>query len=342
MKAVRIHEHGGLEVLKLEDRPEPQAGPGEVLVAIKAASVNHLDTWVRRGVPGHHFPLPITSGADGAGLVAALGPGVQGLAVGDRMAIAPGYSCGRCEACLSGRDHYCRHYGIYGESKDGTHCELMAVPAASVLPLPEALGFEEAAAVSLVFLTAWEMLMVKGRVTGGDTVLVHAAGSGVSSAAIQIAHYAGARVIATASSDEKLARARELGAQETVNYGDPAWPQAVRALTGKRGCDLIVDHVGAATFAGSLRALAAGGRILCCGASSGHEFSADLRPIFFKNLAIVGSTMGSRGSLPKIYRLVAEGTFRAVIDSVLPLAEVAEAHRRLAERTLFGKILLVP
>lgn len=342
MKAVRIHEHGGLEVLKLEERPEPVAGPGQLLVQIKAAGVNHLDTWVRRGVPGHHFPLPITPGADGAGLVAAIGAGVEGFALGERVAIAPGYSCGRCEACLSGRDHYCRYYGIYGESADGTDCEFLAVPASSVLPLPAALSFEAAAAVSLVFLTAWEMLIVKGRVSGADTVLVHAAGSGVSSAAIQIARYAGARVIATASSEAKLERARALGAQETLDYSDPAWPQAVRALTGKRGCDLVVDHVGASTFAGSLRALAAGGKILCCGASSGPEISADLRPIFFKNLAIVGSTMGSRGSLPRIYRLVAEGIFQAVIDSVLPLSEVAEAHRRLAERKLFGKIVLTP
>jgi len=342
VKAVRIHEHGGPEVLRLEERPEPGAGPGQVLVAIKAAGVNQLDTWVRRGVPGHRFPLPITPGADGAGVVAALGPGALGLAVGDRVAIAPGFACGRCAECLSGRDHYCRHYGIYGESADGTDCELLAVPAANALPLPDALSFEAAAATSLVFLTAWEMLMVKGRVTGADTVLVHAAGSGVSTAAIQIARYAGARVIATASSDEKLARARALGAAETVNYSDPAWPQTVRALTGKRGCDLIVDHVGADTFPGSLRALAAGGRLLCCGASSGPEFTANLRPIFFKNLAIVGSTMGSRGTLPNIYRLVAEGTFQAVIDSVLPLAEVAEAHRRIAARRLFGKIVLVP
>ncbi len=342
MQAVRIHEHGGLDVLRLEERPAPVAGPGQVLVQIKAAGVNHLDTWVRRGVPGHHFPLPITPGADGAGLVAALGAGVEGFAVGDRVAIAPGYSCGRCEACLSGRDHYCRHYGIYGESADGTDCEFIAVPATNALPLPAALSFEAAAAVSLVFLTAWEMLMVKGQVTGAHTVLVHAAGSGVSSAAIQIARYAGARVIATASSEAKLERARALGAQETLDYSDPAWPQAVRALTGKRGCDLVVDHVGASTFAGSLRALAAGGKILCCGASSGPEISADLRPIFFKNLAVVGSTMGSRGSLPRIYRLVAEGIFQAVIDSVLPLSAVAEAHRRLAERKLFGKIVLTP
>ncbi|MCB1163821.1 MAG: zinc-binding dehydrogenase [Candidatus Krumholzibacteriia bacterium] len=342
MKAVRIHEHGDLDVLRLETLPDPAPGPGQVLIEIKAIGVNHLDTWVRRGVPGHHFPLPITPGADAAGVVAALGAGVTGLAVGDRVAVAPGTSCGRCADCLSGRDHYCRHYGILGESGDGTDCEFIAVPAANALPLPEGLGFREAAAVSLVFLTAWEMLVVKGGVKTGDTVLVHAAGSGVSSAAIQIARHFGARVIASAGSEAKRERARELGASEVIDYTQDDWPREVRALTGKRGCDLVVDHVGATTFAGSLRALAGGGRILCCGASSGPEFTADLRPIFFKNLAIVGSTMGSRGSLPLIYRLVAEGRLRAVIDSVLPLDQVAEAHRRIADRALFGKILLEP
>jgi NADPH:quinone reductase-like Zn-dependent oxidoreductase len=342
MRAVRIHEHGDLDVLRLETLPDPSPGPGEVLVEIKAIGVNHLDTWVRRGVPGHHFPLPITPGADAAGVIAALGPGATGLAVGERVAVAPGYSCGHCEACLSGRDHTCRHFGIYGESRDGTDCEYIAVPVANALPLPEGLGFREAAAISLVFLTAWEMLVVKGGLKTGDTVLVHAAGSGVSSAAIQIARHFGARVIATAGSAGKREAARELGADEVVDYTQADWPREIRALTDKRGCDLVVDHVGAATFAGSLRSLAGGGRILCCGASSGPEFSADLRPIFFKNLAIVGSTMGSRGSLPLIYRLAAQGVFRAVIDSVLPLAQVAEAHRRIGDRALFGKILLEP
>lgn len=342
MRALRIHEHGDFDVLKLEQRPEPEPGPGEVLLKVEAAGVNHLDTWVRRGVPGHRFPLPITPGSDAAGTIAALGEGVTGLAVGDRIAVAPGYSCGRCAACLSGRDHYCRHYGIYGESCDGADCEYFALPERNVLPLPATLSFEEAAAIPLVFLTAWEMLVAKGGVKAGDTVLVHAAGSGVSTASIQIARHFGARVIATASSTAKLAKAAELGAGDTVNYSDPDWPKAIRSLTGKRGCDLIVDHVGETTFPGSLRSLAAGGRILCCGASSGPAFSADLRPIFFKNLSIVGSTMGSRGTLPEILRLAGEGVFRAVIDSVFPLEQVADAHRRIAERAQFGKVILKP
>ena len=340
MKALRIHEHGDFDVLKVETLPDPEPGPGEILLRVKAAGINHLDTWVRRGVPGHQFPLPITPGSDGAGVVEALGAGVSGFSVGERLAVAPGYSCGRCEACLSGRDHYCRRYGIYGESGDGTDCELFRLPVANALPIPDSLSFEEAAAIPLVFLTAWEMLVAKGGIRGGDTVLVHAAGSGVSTAAIQIARYFGARVIATASSDEKLAKAAELGAHETVNYSDPEWPKTIRALTAKRGCDLIVDHVGEATFAGSLRSLAAGGRILCCGASSGPAFSADLRPLFFKNLAIVGSTMGSRGTLPEILRLAGEGTFKAVVDRVYPLDRAGDAHRRVAERAQFGKIVL--
>ncbi len=342
MKALRIREHGGLDALAIETLPDPEPGPGEILLRVKAAGVNHLDSWVRRGVPGHRFPLPITPGSDGAGTVEALGEGVEGFALGDRIAVAPGYSCGRCEDCLSGRDHYCHRYGIYGESCDGTDCELFRLPVANALPIPASLSFEEAAAIPLVFLTAWEMLLVKGALRDGDTVLVHAAGSGVSTAAIQIARHFGARVIATASSEAKLEKAMELGAGDTVNYSDPEWPRRVRELTGKRGCDLIIDHVGADTFAGSLRSLAGGGRILCCGASSGAEFSADLRPIFFKNLAIVGSTMGGRGTLPGILRLAGKGVFKAVVDRVYPLEAAAEAHGRMAAREQFGKMILKP
>jgi NADPH:quinone reductase-like Zn-dependent oxidoreductase len=342
MKAVRIREHGDFDVLRIEALPEPKPSPGELLVAIKAAGINHLDTWVRRGVPGHSFPLPITPGSDGAGEVVALGEGVTGYSVGDRVAVAPGYACGNCDECHSGRDHYCGRYGIYGESGDGTQCELFRLPVVNALPLPADLGFNEAAAIPLVFLTAWEMLIAKGRLHKGNTVLIHAAGSGVSSAAIQIARHFGARVIATASSDAKLDRAKDLGADETVNYGNPDWPQVVRGITAKRGCDLVIDHVGAMTFPGSLRSLAAGGRLLCCGASSGHVFSADLRPIFFKNQSIIGSTMGAKNTLPEILRLTAEGVFKAVIDTVMPMSEVAAAHRRIAERAQFGKIVLRP
>lgn len=342
VKAVRIREHGDLDVLKIEELAEPRPGPGQVLVDMKACGLNHLDTWVRRGVPGHEFPLPITPGSDGAGVVVGLGDGVTGISTGDRVAVAPGFSCGRCEACLSGRDHYCRRYGIYGESGDGTMAELFALPAENVLALPDELSFEEGAAIPLVFLTAWEMLVVKARLRGGDTVLVHAAGSGVGSAAIQIARYHGARVIATAGADGKLAKAKELGAEVVINYREQDFVKEVKAATGRRGVDIVVEHTGEATMPGSVRSLAGGGRVVTCGASSGANFSVDLRPLFFKNLAVLGSTMGGRGTLPGILRLAAQGHLRAVIDRALPLAEVAEAHRLMGERELVGKIILQP
>jgi len=340
MKAIRIHEHGDYRVLKIEDVPRPAPGPGEILLEMRYSALNHLDTWVRRGVPGHKFPLPITPGSDGAGIVAELGEGVGGFEIGEAVAIAPGYSCGRCEACLEGDDHRCRRYGIYGESCDGCQCEYFVLPVSNALRIPEGLSLEEAAAIPLVFLTAWEMLTAKARLREGDTVLVQAAGSGVGSAAVQIARHFGARVIATAGSDAKLEKARELGAHETINYEDADFAKVVRRITEKRGVDIVVEHTGAATFAGSLRSLAAGGRIVTCGATSGAEITADLRPIFFKNLSILGSTMGRRDSLPEILRLAAEGALKAVIDRVLPMEDVAEAHRAIAERAQTGKVLL--
>jgi len=340
MKAIRIHEHGGFDVLKIEELPRPVPGAGEILLEMRFSALNQLDTWVRRGVPGHVFPLPITPGSDGSGLVAALGEGVEGFEIGERIAVAPGYSCGRCEACMAGRDHACLDYGIFGESGDGCQSEYFVLPAVNALKVPSALSLEEAAAIPLVFLTAWEMLVAKARVREGDGVLVHAAGSGVGSAAIQVARHFGARVIATASSEAKLAKARELGAQETINYAEQDFAQEVRRITGKRGVDIVVEHTGAETFPGSLRSLAPGGRLVTCGATSGAEVGLNLRPLFFKNLSILGSTMGRRDSLPEILRLAAEGVFKAVIDRVLPMERLAKAHRALAERAQAGKVLL--
>jgi NADPH:quinone reductase-like Zn-dependent oxidoreductase len=340
MKSIRIHTHGDYDALRVEDLPRPSLGAGELLLEMRYSALNHLDTWVRRGVPGHKFPLPITPGSDGSGIIAELGEGVEGFEVGERIAIAPGYSCGECPACLEGNDHYCRRYGIFGESTDGCQCEYFVLPVANALKIPDALSLEAAAAIPLVFLTAWEMLVAKARIREGDTVLVHAAGSGVGSASIQIARHFGARVIATAGSEAKLEKARELGAQETINYIDEDFAKEVRRITEKRGVDIVVEHTGAATFAGSLRSLAGGGRIVTCGATSGAEITADLRPIFFKNLSILGSTMGRRDTLPEILRLAADGTFQAVIDRTLPMDEVADAHRAIAERAQTGKVLL--
>ena len=259
MRAIVIHEHGDRSRLREEDRPLPEPGPGEARVRLRAAALNHLDVWVRKGVPGVRYPLPLIPGCDGAGLVDAVGEGVD-LEPGLACVLAPGISCGRCVSCAAGDDHLCRSYGILGEHRDGTCAEFITVPAANVLPKPESLSFEEAAAVPLVFLTAWHMVVVRAQVRPGETVLVHAAGSGVSSAAIQIADFLGARVLVTAGSGEKLDKAAELGAEAGINYREEDFTDAIRRLTGKRGVDVIVDHVGAPTWEGNIKSLARGGR----------------------------------------------------------------------------------
>jgi NADPH:quinone reductase-like Zn-dependent oxidoreductase len=256
--------------------------------------------------------------------------------------IAPGISCGACAFCARGDDHLCRHYGIVGETRDGGCAEYVIVPAVNLLPAPEGLPPEQAAALPLVFLTAWHMLVHRARVQPGEDVLVQAAGSGVSSAGIQIAKVLGARVYATAGSDEKCARAKELGADEVINYRTHDFTKEIRRLTGKRGVDVILDHIGPDTWDGDIRSLAKGGRLVFCGATSGFEVKTDLRFVFFKNLALLGSTMGSRGELHDILRLVGTGRLRPVVDSVLPIEDVGEAHRRIEAREVFGKVVLRP
>jgi NADPH:quinone reductase-like Zn-dependent oxidoreductase len=340
MQAVRIHQHGGSEVLRLEEVPRPEPGPGEVRLAVRAVGLNHLDLWVRRGVPGHTFPLPITPGSDAAGTLDALGPGVGGLAVGDRVTLLPGHSCGRCALCLRGDDNLCAEYGIFGESRDGSCTELMIAPQHNVMPLPDGLSYEEGAAFGLVFMTAWNMIVRKGRIRPDEWVLVHAAGSGVGSAAIQIAHLFGARIIATAGAEAKLEAAKRLGARHGVSYREADWPKQVRRHTGGAGVDLVVDSVGQATFGPSLKVLAKGGRYVTCGATSGFELVTDFRPVFFMNLEILGSTMGRRGDLLRIAGLVETGRLRPVVDRVLPLDQVADAHQVLEAREAFGKVVL--
>jgi NADPH:quinone reductase-like Zn-dependent oxidoreductase len=343
VKAVVIRRHGGPEVLETEDRPIPEPGPGEARVRVRAVALNHLDVWVRRGVPGHPFPLPLVPGCDLAGTLDALGPGpAPGWRVGDPVLAAPGVSCGLCAACASGDDHLCRDYGILGETRDGGCAEFAVLPVRNLLPHPKGMEPSSAAAIPLVFLTAWHMVAVRVRLRPGETVLVHAAGSGVSSAAIQIAKVLGARVIATVGSPAKVEKARALGADEVIDYRAADFAAEVRRLTGKRGVDAIVDHVGPDTWEGNIRSLARGGRLVLCGSTSGFDVRTDPRFVFFKNLAILGSTMGSRGELHEVLRLVDQGRLRPVVDSVLPLADVAEGHRRLEARAAFGKIVLVP
>ncbi len=342
MQAVVIREHGGLECLLFEERPVPAPGPGEVLVRVKACSLNHLDVWVRKGVPGHKFPLPLVPGCDAAGTIEAVGEGLPSSEIGRSVLLAPGVSCGRCEACAAGRDLLCRHYGILGESRDGACAEFLCVPAANALPLPAGLDFAQAAAVPLVFLTAWHMLVGRAELRQGETVLIHAAGSGVSSAAIQIARLFGARILATAGSPVKLERAREMGADETIDYRCADFADEVRRFTGKRGVDVVLDHLGGEVFEKSVRCLARGGRLVTCGATTGPRASVDLRMLFFKGLSLLGSTMGYRSELVELLKHVESGRLRPVVDRVLPLAELRAAHELLESRQVFGKVVVVP
>jgi len=342
MQAVVIEEHGGPEVLRIRERPVPEPGPGQVRVRVRAVALNHLDLWLRKGVPGVRYPLPLVPGTDGAGLVDALGPGVAGIEPGSPCVLAPGVSCGRCDACSAGDDHLCRWYGILGETTDGTCADFLVVPAANILPKPSNLSFEEAAAVPLPFLTAWHMLIARARLQPGETILIHAAGSAVSTAGIQIAELLGARILVTAGSDEKLGLAREMGAEETINYRTTDFAAEVRRLTGKRGADVIFDHVGKDTWEGNIKSLAKGGRLVFCGNTSGTEGVTSLPHVFFKSLSLLGSTMGSRSELHRILRLMERGELHPVIDRVLPLSDIAEGHRVLEERRAFGRVVLTP
>lgn len=342
MRAVVIRAHGGPEALRIEDRPIPEPGAGEARVLVRAVALNHLDVWVRRGVPGHVFPLPIVPGCDVAGIVDAVGPGAGAWRPGAEVVLGPGVSCAVCRPCRSGQEPLCRSYGILGETRDGGCAEFVVVPARNLFAKPERLDFAAAAAVPLVFLTAWHMLVARARLRAGEQVLIHAAGSGVSAAAIQIAVLLGARVLATAGSDDKCRRAVELGAETAVNYRTGDFVEAVRHWTGKRGADVAVDHVGADTFDRTLRVLARGGRYVTCGATSGAELKTDFRLVFFKSLAILGSTMGGSHELDEVLGHVARGRLEPVVDRVMPLDRVAEAHVHLESRTGFGKVVLLP
>ncbi len=342
MQALYVTEHGGPDSLILGERPNPEIRGDEVLVKVRAAGMNHLDAWVRRGVEGHRFPLPLTLGSDGAGEVAEVGELVDGVAVGDRVALSPGSGPRRTEETLSGQHHLNHRYDLLGETRDGTCAEFVAVPAETLLPMPESMSFEDAAAIPLAALTAHHMVAERAGVRAGMDVLVHAAGSGVSIYAIQVAKLLGARVLATSSSDDKLGRARLLGADVLINYATEDWVRRVRDTTEGRGVDVVIDHVGEATFSGSLRCLARGGAVVTCGATSGPRLEADLRLIFFKSLSILGSTMGGMGEMCRVWRLACRGQLRPVVDRVLPLSQAAAGHRALEDRSVFGKIVLVP
>jgi len=342
MQAVQIHEHGGPEVLRLVELPDPTPGPGEVLCRVIAVSVNHLDLWVRRGMPGMPLPLPMIPGCDGTGEVVEVGEGVTSFVAGDRVVLEPGYSSGASEHDLEGNDHLSADYRIRGEHSDGLDCELVVMPERHLTPLPDGVDPVAAAAVPLVFLTAWGMVVSRAAVKEGETVLVLGGASGVGSAAIQIAKELGARVISTAGSDEKLSLVKALGADHAVDHRDEGWPKAVRAALDGGACDVVVEHVGPATWEGSMRCLARNGRLVTCGGTTGAKVSIMLPHLFIKNISLLGSTMGPRSALAAIFERVASGVFRPALDHALPLSEVQQAHVLLEGRKVNGKLVLLP
>ena len=339
MKAVRFHQHGGPEVLQYEEVPTPAPGPGQVLVGLRAAALNHLDLFVRTGqTPG--VALPHIGGADGAGVVLANGPGAPRYPAGTRVFFDPGLSDGTCDYCARGEHSLCDRWEILGEHRDGTFAQAVVMPEINLRPIPGELSFEEAAAFPLVFLTAWRMLMSKARVIPGESVLILGIGGGVALAALQIAKHAGARVFVTSSSPEKLMRAQALGADVLINHQETDFSKEVWRITEKRGIDVIVDNVGAATWDRSIRALARGGRLVICGATSGPKPEEDLRRLFVKQVTIYGSTMGTRHDWEQLNRLLAAKTLRPIVDRVYPLEQAAEAQRRMEDQEQFGKIVL--
>lgn len=342
MRAAYFEEHGGPEVLAVGDIPEPSAGPGEVLVSVRAVALNHLDLWVRRGMPGLELAMPHVGGSDIAGVVEATGEGVAGWASGDRVVVNPALWCERCEWCARGEHSLCRSFRIIGEHVAGGTAEKVAVPARNLYRLPEGVGFEEAAAVPLVFQTAWRALIGRGRLRPGERVLVTGASGGVSTAAIQIAKLAGATVYAVTSGPENVRRVRELGADLVVDRLEEDFSRRVWTETEKRGVDLVLDGAGESVWEGCLRVLARGGRLVTYGATTGPQGRIDIRQLFWRQLEVVGSTMASRGEFEEAMELVFSGRLRAVVDEVLPLDRIREAHRRLESGEAFGKLVLVP
>lgn len=339
MKAIVFHSHGGPEVLRYDDVPDPQPSPGEALVRVRACALNHLDLWARRGIQGVTIPMPHIPGSDVAGEVVAA-PGGE-VAPGLRVMIAPGVSCGRCEACVSGRDNECATYQVLGyRDHPGGCAELVKVRVENLIPIPDATDFVRAAAFPLTFVTAWHMLIGRAHLRRGEDVLVLAAGSGVGQAAIQIARVHGARVFATAGSSRKLEQARQLGAAEVINHHTQDIAEEIKRLTNRRGVDVVIEHVGEATWPRSVRSLARGGRLVTCGATTGSQGTLDLRALFSKGLSILGSYMGTKGELWNAARLFFAGELGPVVDTTFPLREAARAHERLEQSGQFGKIVL--
>ncbi len=340
MNAVVFHEHGGPGKLQYQEMPAPTIGPNEVLVRVKACALNHLDIWIRQGSPAYPMPLPHISGSDVAGTVQQIGSQVEGVAEGERVYVSPGVGCGHCEQCLAGRDNMCRSYGLIGAMCHGGYAEYVKVPARNVFPIPGTLTFEQAAAFPLVSVTAWHMLFTLADLHLGEEVLIMGAGSGVGHMAIQMAKLAGARVITTVGSDDKIDKAKALGADEVINHNREKVNQRVRELTQRRGVDVVIEHIGPEVWGQCIDSLAKGGRLITCGATTGAEVKLDLRYVYSRQLTIKGSYMGSQSELLKAAELVGQGRLRPVIDRTFPLSDAKGAQEYLLNRKFFGKIVL--
>jgi len=340
MKAVRIHKFGGPEVLTYESIPDPQLRKDRVLVQVKACALNHLDVWVRQGLPG--VKLPHILGSDIAGEVVEFGEYVTGFTNGQRVLLSPMHYCGRCEKCVAGLQNFCREFTVLGNAVDGGNCELIAVPAANAIPIPDTLEFTQAASVPLVFLTAWHMLVALAEIRPGQTVLVLGGSSGVGIAAIQIAKLFHCRVITTAGHEAKLEKARELGADHGIHHYKQKISEEVRKITNKEGVDVVVEHVGAATWDESVKSLKSGGKLVTCGATTGPNVGIDLRHLFARQLTLLGSYMGTMGELHEVLKHVFAGRLKPVVDRVFPLTELRAAHEHLEKSQMFGKIVVTP
>ncbi|MBI4525501.1 MAG: zinc-binding dehydrogenase [Deltaproteobacteria bacterium] len=340
LKALYFDEHGGPEVLKYGDLPDPRPGAGEALVRVRAVALNHLDLWVRQGWPGLNLPKPHVGGSDVAGQVAGYGPSANGPAIGTRVVIDPGVVLGEDEWTNRGEESVSPHYHLLGEGLPGGCAEYVVVPARNLMPIPDGVDFPRAAAPILVGLTAWRMLVHRARLKPGESVAIVGAGGGVNSFSIQVAKYLGATVYAITSTTEKMRKAQELGADQVISYHGEDWSKTIYHLTGKRGVDVIVDNVGRATINASMRALARGGRIVIVGNTSGPKAEIDLRFIFGKQISLIGSTMGSHQDFCEVMSLVWLGKLKPVIDRLLPLSEGRAAHEVLASGQQFGKVVL--
>jgi NADPH:quinone reductase-like Zn-dependent oxidoreductase len=340
MKAVRIHQFGGPEVLTYEDVPDPQLRKDQVLVRVRACALNHLDVWVRKGLPG--VKLPHILGSDIAGEIVEVGEYVGEFKAAQRVLLAPMFFCGHCAKCVAGVQNQCREFAVLGNGVDGGNCELIAVSAENVIPIPDSLGFDDAASVPLVFLTAWAMLVGRAHIRPGQTVLVLGASSGVGIAAIQIAKLFRCRVITTAGDEAKLAKGRELGADYGINHYQQKISEEVRKITNKEGADIVIEHVGAATWDESVKSLKRGGTLVTCGATTGPNVGIDLRHLFARQLSLLGSYMGTMGELHEVLGHVFAGRLKPVLDRTYPLSEIRAAHERLEKSQMFGKIVVNP